>query len=613
MFPLGSTLLQGLIDYGHVSLDAMIAMQSASPLLWVIDTAPLFLGIFAGVAGQRQDALVDAMHAVEKANTELEGLNRDLEGAVKALEGTNREIEETNLELVRASQLKSQFLANMSHELRTPLNAIIGFSRIVLRKTQDMIPERQAKNLQMVHESGQHLLEMVNDLLDIERIEAGMLSVSLSEVDAAEITRDVVAKLRPAASAKGLTLEATVEVPALHVTADPVRLRQILDNLVNNAIKYSDEGVIELRASLHPSPDAPEEVHFAITDEGKGIPADQLDRIFDAFHQVDGSSTRAEGGVGLGLHLVRRLAELLDGTVRVKSEMNVGSTFTFVMPADRLTPGKAPAPRSVAPPPMGEGPLLLVIDDEQAALELMQAELVEHGFRVHAAASGEEGLEKAATLHPDAILLDMIMPDLDGWTVLRRLRASPTLASIPVIVTSSLDEEKRAWDLGVVAWLTKPVSPDAFSELFGRIGIGAQDDLLVVEDDAPTRSLVLQSLQGIGMTIRTAADGPSAMGAIDDRLPAAVVLDLMLPHVDGFGVLEHLRAQPGGDTVPVVIYTAKDLTDEERAALAGGMVQVVGKGGVTGLGKVVDCIRGAIARREKPGNEPAEPPPPSTT
>lgn len=594
-FPLGSTIVQALIEHGSAGLDALIAIQVGSPLLWVIDSAPIWLGLFAAVAGRRQDALNDAMSALEKANTELET-------AMTTLEESNSNLEQANLELVEASQLKSQFLANMSHELRTPLNAIIGFSRIVLRKTKDLLPERQAKNLKMVHESGQHLLEMVNDLLDIERIEAGMLNVSVSEVDAAEMVRDVAARLRPTASDKNLTVAGEVDVKYLRLMTDPVRLRQILDNLVNNAIKYSDDGHIVLRASIHPSEEAPEEVRFAIKDEGKGIPADQLAVIFDPFHQVDGTSTRAEGGVGLGLHLVRRLAEILDGMVSVTSTLGEGSTFTLTLPADKLIEGEeleTSDASSDAPEPMGEGPLLLVVEDDAKALELLQNELAGHGFRVHAARTGADGLEKAAALHPDAILLDMILPDVDGWTVLKRLRASPTTAAIPVVVTSSLDEEVKAMDLGVVSWLTKPVAAEVLGELLRTMGVGKNDDVLVVEDDAPTRSLVLQGLHGLGLSVRTAADGPSAIEAIDDRLPRILVLDLMLPHIDGFDVLAHLRERPNGDTVPVVVYTAKDLSAEERKRLNGGVVEVIGKGGGESLSGVVKCIRRAMARREE--------------
>ena len=438
-FPLVSTVMQAAFELGGVGFEQLVRAQRSSVLLWVIDSAPIFLGLFASLAGRRQDALEGVVTELEKTNAAVEEARAKAEAANKALERTNAELDATNGALLEAGRLKSQFLANMSHELRTPLNAIIGFSRIVLRKTEALIPARQARNLEMVHESGRHLLDMVNDLLDIERIEAGMLRVTPSEVDVPSLVADVVAKLTPAAAEKSLVLEAAADCGPVRMRTDPVRLRQILDNLVNNAIKYSDSGTVRLRVSLHPQ-GAPEELRFAVEDEGVGIPGQQLGLIFDAFHQVDGSSTRAQGGVGLGLHLVRRLAELLRGKVSVVSEVGKGSTFSLSFPASVIVAAHADAPPASAFEGEGEGPLLLVIDDQREAIEILRTELVEAGFRVVSAMSGEEGLAKAAKLHPAAILLDMVMPNMDGWAVLKRLRGDPDLSSTPVIVTSMLDD-----------------------------------------------------------------------------------------------------------------------------------------------------------------------------
>jgi len=213
--------------------------------------------------------------------------------------------------------------------------------------------------------------------------------------------------------------------------------------------------------------------------------------------------------------------------------------------------------------------------------------------------SGEEGLEKAARIHPAAILLDMVMPNMDGWAVLKRLRADPDLSSTPVIVTSMLDDVPRAWDLGIVGWLTKPVSPEEFVAVFARVGVGANGDVLVVEDDLPTQSMIVQQLGELGFQPRVASDGPKAVEALEARLPSAVVLDLMLPHLDGFQVLEHLRARLNGKDVPVVVYTAKDLTNEDRKRLNGGVIEVITKGAGE-VNRVVSCVRRVLARRQKP-------------
>ncbi|MBW2462835.1 MAG: response regulator, partial [Deltaproteobacteria bacterium] len=443
------------------SLATLIAAQG-TPLLWVVDTAPVFLGLFAWLGGRRQDRLVAVLDNLAESN---------------------RELERANHQLTRASQLKSQFLANMSHELRTPLNSIIGFSRILIRKLGTDIPERQAKNLRMVHESGQHLLELVNDILDIERIEAGMVTIRLVETEVISLALDVVTKMRPAAQEKSLELNAELPDRELVMTTDPVRLRQILDNLVHNAVKYSDTGTITLEVVVGPS-DAPGRVQFIVRDEGIGIPTDALSTIFDAFRQVDGSATRAQGGVGLGLHLVRRIASLLDGDVQAVSTVGEGSVFTFSLPAALIVQA-AVSVRPVPLPltPEGNGPVILIIDDKEEVIEINRAELVDAGYRVHAALDGEAGLEKAAEIRPDVILLDIVMPEMDGWAVLRELRRNTELCSTPVIITSMLADVPRAYEIGIRGWLTKPVSQNAFRRVFEDIGLEATQDVLVVEDD----------------------------------------------------------------------------------------------------------------------------------
>jgi len=577
-FPVFSTILQAAASVDGISVATMVEVQE-TPLLWVIDTAPFFLGLFAWFAGKRQDALVQAMDRVEHANQRLE---------------------QANEELTRASRLKSQFLANMSHELRTPLNSIIGFSRILMRKVGDDIPERQARNLRMVHESGQHLLELVNDILDIERIEAGMVTVRPADADVVALAQDVITKLKPAAQEKGLVVVAELPDRAVTMHTDPVRLRQVLDNLVSNAIKYSDAGTVTLRVLIRP-PDGRDEVRFVIDDEGIGIPKDDLPHIFDAFRQVDGGATRAQGGVGLGLHLVRRIATLLDGDVTVASEVGKGSTFTLSLPADKVVRETATPPRQRSDfPPEGHGPLVLIIDDSEEVIEINRAELVDAGYRVHATLDGRSGLELAAEIRPDVILLDIVMPEMDGWAVLRALRSSPELCSTPVVVTSMLADVPKAFEIGIRAWLTKPISQEDFKKIFDEMALAETADVLVVEDDRPTAAMLVQHLTDLSITARIARDGLKAFEALDDRMPNAMILDMMLPHHDGFEVLEALRKRPGGAEVPVIVYTAKDLTEEDVKRLNGGILNIVRKGDESGANSVVDKVREVVERTSAP-------------
>lgn len=577
-FPVGSTPLQASLQPEGLSWAGIEAAQRM-PLLWVIDSAPFWLGLFASFAGRREDELVGAMDALNEAN---------------------RRLEKANAELVRTSQLKSQFLANMSHELRTPLNAIIGFSRILIRKTEGMLPDRLATNVKRIHESGEHLLALVNDILDIERIEAGMMTTKPHEVNVSELVREAIATLTPAALDKGLALRSKAPASNVFMTSDPVRLRQVVDNLINNAIKYSDKGQIEVEIEVRPER-APDQVLLVVRDEGIGIPKDALPVIFDAFRQVDGSTTRAQGGVGLGLHLVNRIVGLLGGTVAAESEVGVGSTFTVSFPDALLVREGEPTP-SLDPSPMGEGPVLLVIDDSPETIELTRTELVEAGFRVHVALSGEEGLAKARAIKPQAILLDIIMPGMDGWAVLKELRRTPELSHIPVVITSLLDETGPARGLGIDAWLTKPISPERFREVLGSIDFGDEGDVLVVEDDRATSDLILQQLGELSIGARAALDGRQALAAIDDRLPRAMILDIMLPEVDGFGVLEELRKRPGGREVAVVVYTALDLDGVQRKRLNGGPIEILDKHSAGSVDRVVSKVKQVLGEgRSKEG------------
>ena len=562
----------------------LAATQQSSPLHWVIDTAPFFLGLFASFAGRREDALHVTLGELSTANDNLSS--------------TNDRLEDANAQLVQAAQLKSQFLANMSHELRTPLNAIIGFSRIVMRKTASAIPAKQLDNLRMVHESGLHLLALINDLLDIERIEAGMLRVSTSEVDVSELLADVIAKLGPMAAEKGITIELDDAAGPPHLRTDATRLRQILDNLVTNAIKYSDKGTVKVAARMD-AHDGPQYVRFSVRDQGIGIPADQVGAIFEAFRQLDGSATRSQGGVGLGLHLVHRLAALLGGAVEVESEVGEGSTFTLVLPASVVLPVSKPS----SPPPaaLARGPVVLVIDDQPQALDILQTELTDGGFRVHTAGSGQEGLAKANELLPDVILLDIVMPGMDGWAVLESIRKSPKLCATPVVVTSMLSDTPLAHDLGVLAWLTKPVAVSDLLKTLRPVGLKHDDRVLIVEDDPATRELVEQQLGDFDVSIRSVEGYRAAMAELDRELPKILVLDLMLPDGDGLTLLENLRSAPGGTDVAVVVYTAKDLGDAERATLSERLAEVVIKASPQGLESLTERVRRLMRANEGGG------------
>lgn len=509
------------------------------------------------------------------------------------------ELAEKNEQLIAAAKMKSQFLASMSHELRTPLNAIIGFSRMVMKKTDGMIPQQQTRNLKLINESGQALLALVNDLLDFERIEAGRFKLVETDVDCAELAQNLQDTLRPPAEARGLTLDVKVDDAPLRLRTDADRLRQVIANFINNAIKYSERGHIDVTFARAPTTPGVREVRISVKDQGLGIPKDQLVKVFEPFHQVDGSYAREKEGVGLGLAIVKRLADLLGGTVELESEVGVGSTFTLVMPLRTLVERRA-VDRVL--PPAGHGPVVLVIDDEIQTLEIMRSELAEAGFRVHVASSGREGLERAIELKPDYVVLDVQMPEMDGLAVLSKIRADATLKETPVVIASVRDEQQTSGKaLGVAAWMTKPLDVKAFKALLEGLPKRDVRDALIVEDDVATRSLLEQHATQLGLRVRSAGSAEDGLKALEDRVPDVLVVDVVLPGKDGTRVLDKLRTLEKGKHSVAVVFTAKDLSQADQTLVTETLAaSIVKKQGQAGIDELLAILR---ARLNLPATE----------
>jgi signal transduction histidine kinase/CheY-like chemotaxis protein len=576
-FPLFSTIVDAFMRLD--SAGAWIEAQRTNPLLWVIDTAPLFLGFFAALAGRAQDDLSESLESLQSAHTKLESASEKLRAQSESLQ--------------TALDTKSQFLARMSHELRTPLNVIIGFTRIVLERAGDELSKRPKRHLGMVLDSGEQLLHLVNDILDLERLDAGRISVDRSTTDVAALLESIHETSAPAVEAAGLTSRVTVPKEGLWMDTDIDRLRQIVTNLVNNSVKYAEKGDISITASVEE-----ENIKIVVADTGVGIPKAALEHIFDPFHQVDNSSARSKDGTGLGLAIVQKLAELLDGKVEVESDVDEGAAFTVTFPKSlqRDPPSGSDKERLAKDfsGGMGKGEVILVVDDKTELLELIRTELSAAGYRVHVAASGEEGLEKARKLKPDAIILDIIMPGMDGWEVLRRLRADPELSDISVVVSSMLDDAPRAADFGIDAWLTKPVDTERFAEVLRESVQHAKSDVLVVEDDEGTQELIKTSLRSLDIRVRTVGSGEDALKALEDRVPEVMVLDLGLPDMSGFELVGRLRASDDWKDLRIVVYTGAELSDDERKRLQGDLVAVVQKHSSSGVHGMVELVAAAV-------------------
>jgi signal transduction histidine kinase/CheY-like chemotaxis protein len=471
--------------------------------------------------------------------------------------------------LAEAYRSKGEFLANMSHELRTPLNAIIGFSRLMKRKLKGTLPERQQKNLDLIEQSGEQLLALVNDLLDFERIEAGRLSIHRESFELQPMLEALVGSLLPQAEEKNLKLELHCHNLPDCFFSDKERMRQVLANLLTNAIRYSDKGTVRLEASLEEG-----SLWLRVRDQGLGMTEEQLEKIFEPFHQVDASHTRERGGVGLGLAIVTRLVGLLGGEIQVQSKLGEGSLFSL-----RFRPEEALLPR-------GEGPQVLVVDDNFDYLQVIHSELSEAGFRVRVAHSGPLALEMLREEKPDLVLLDIMMPEMNGWEVLRSLREIPELCDVKVVITSVINEKPIGLDVEFSGWLTKPFQLHDFKK-FLHAG-----ELMIVEDDAQTSQLMAQIFEDTGLKPSIFATEDEARAQLEKELPAVLILDLHLQQGSGWSLLSYLRSRPDAKSTKVFIYTASDLSQAERDQLKANFASVVKKHGQDSLRDLVQSIAG---------------------
>ncbi len=487
----------------------------------------------------------------------------------------------------RANQAKSTFLANMSHELRTPLNAIIGFTRIVKRKAQGVLDVKQVDNLDKVLVSAEHLLALINTILDIAKIEAGRMDVQPATFDAAQLLEMCVTTATPLLKS-GVVLQKHVHADLPLVYSDQEKVKQILLNLLSNAAKFTHEGSITARAHR-----LDETLLLDVTDTGIGIAPDAQAKVFEEFQQADTSTTRKYGGTGLGLSISRHLARLLGGDLTLTSELGKGSTFTLAMPLrygekaqDEIAVHLIPLSRGSMTQRVMEpanARLVLAIDDDSDVIYLLQENLRDAGYHVVGARNGDEGIQKAKMLKPAAITLDVLMPNKDGWQVLRDLQADPETNAIPVILLTIVDKKPLGYQLGATDYLVKPLDADAVLHALERVtkhnGGVAPKRLLVVDDDPHALDMVRQLLND-SYQIETAMDGVAALEAALYWKPDAILLDLMLPRLDGFGVLEKLRADARSKNTPVVILTAKSLSQAEVNTLNASAQQIIYKQGL---------------------------------
>jgi signal transduction histidine kinase/DNA-binding response OmpR family regulator len=489
------------------------------------------------------------------------------------------EVQAQGHELEIASQHKSQFLANMSHELRTPMNAIIGVSEMLLEDARDLGRDDEVEPLERVLRASKHLLALINDILDLSKIEAGKMDLHLETFAIAPLVEDVVTTMRTLAETNGNRLRVECPADIGSMRADPMRVRQALLNLTSNAVKFTENGLVTISANRRRAD--VDWITLAVEDTGIGMTAEQVARLFQDFTQADASTTRKYGGTGLGLAISRRFCRLMGGDITVVSAPGRGSTFTMSLPAEtgRTTEETRPTyAASHSQPAAASAPTVLVVDDDATVREIMERFLVREGFTVVTAAGGMEALTRARELHPAAITLDVMMPDLDGWTVLAALKGDPALADIPVVLVTILDERTRGFALGATDYMVKPIDRERLLGVLRTVTRRA-GRLLLVEDDDATRAMLHQILARDGWAIHEAQNGRVALERVAEALPDVIVLDLMMPEMDGFEFLAELRSRPDARDVPVLVVTARDLTDEDRRRLNGGVERIIMKRG----------------------------------
>ncbi len=508
-------------------------------------------------------------------DVEVQGVPVLVEGKLVGLMGLYHDISELSQArqaAEAANSAKSQFLANMSHELRTPLNAIIGYSEMLEEEVADIGHDELAPDLRKIRSAGRHLLALINDILDLSKIEAGKTELYLEDFDIGTMVDDVATTIRPLVDKNANQLIVRSDAPGM-MHGDLTKVRQMLLNLLSNACKFAEHGTITLDVERGPGAEGVDEVRFRVTDSGIGMTPAQTARLFEAFSQAESSTSKKYGGTGLGLAITRQFARMMGGDVTVESEPGRGSAFTIRLPA-RAPAAAEPAATAGA----GRAGTVIVIDDSEQARELIRRFLVDDGFRVIEAASGEAGLALARREPPDAITLDVLMPGMDGWAVLAALKADPVLAGVPVIMLTMVDDRNLGLALGATDFMTKPLDRDRLRALLARYRRHGAGDVLVVEDDLPTRELLRRQLEADGWAVTEAENGRAGLAAVERAVPSLILLDLMMPVMDGCQFAAELRKREAWRGIPVVVITAKDLTADERRALNGDVQGVLQKG-----------------------------------
>jgi PAS domain S-box-containing protein len=543
-------------------------------------------------ARQIQEALIESKQHLKQARDEAERAREAAEAA---------------------NVSKSQFLANMSHELRTPLNAVIMYSELLQEEAEDQKIERFVPDLDKIRSAGKHLLALVNGVLDLSKIEAGKMELYLETFDVHGMVEDVVVTIQPLLMKRNnkVVVDAPKSVGDMH--GDLTKVRQILFNLLSNASKFTEKGTVEISVTRTAENGSGDILRFKVTDTGIGMTPDQLGKLFQPFTQADASTTRRFGGTGLGLAISRRFCEMMGGSLDVTSEIGHGSTFILTLPARIKKAAPEPTPGVPASTAVNEDAVkVLVIDDEPAVRDLMTKSLSSQSIACYVAGEGEQGLRLAREIIPDLIFLDVLMPKMDGWAVLSAIKADSRLADVPVVMLTMMSDQEMGYMLGASEYLTKPIDRSRLISVIRKYSADDAGGVLIVEDDEPTRQVLCRTMVKQGWTVLEAGNGRIALDRLTTKTPSLILLDLMMPEMDGFEFLSELRHNPAWQGIPVVVLTSKDLTPEERGMLSGKVERILQKGEYSRqalLNEVKKIVATCTAKKGGAVDSPAPPSP----
>lgn len=554
-------------------------------------------------------ANAQAMFRLKKAEMELATSKEEYRKTAEKLQETNQRLEEYN-------RLKAEFIANMSHELRTPLTAIIGFAQLSQLKSDGNLSPDNDLAFKRILRNSKHLLSLIDEVLDIAKIEAGRMKLHPDHFDIAALTQDAFNEMQSLAEQKGLEYYLQISDKLPFAFTDPVRIRQVMINLLSNAIKFTNQGSVTVSLNLIDD----NNFSFSVKDTGIGIDSESVKYIFERFRQVDGAMTRTAGGTGLGLSIVKQLVELLGGKIQVISEPKIGSEFKVTLPFELSEETKA-ASRALAESEVAESkaafklteksfgdesdvkPLVLIIEDDIDMANLMAENLSRAGYKIHLSESGADGLKVAREKDVSAILLDVMMPGMDGWKVLQALKANGRTAEIPVIVCSIVDNRPLGYGLGASHYFVKPVEPKELTDVLqdimplSQIGADKENYVLVVDDEHGVRELLANALRRSGFSVRVASSGEIALKMISNSPPQAILSDLMMPGgMSGFELIARIRSNPQNEELPIIVITGKDMTSEDKLFIKNEIADVIRKGDLmmsdleTRLGQTLEKI-----------------------